>query len=132
MGLDLRADGYPKEGLHIGYIGFGVIRRQIAKSYNERLGEIYEKPYKNWDFSYSQEEIEEYNSLCDDDLDILLNHSDCEGRMKYHECRKVIRALDRIEFKYPDDWRQDWKEKYYILKDMIRYCAKNRKRLYFG
>lgn len=86
----------------------------------------------NWDFSYSQEEIEEYNSLCDDDLDILLNHSDCEGRMKYHECRKVIRALDRIEFKYPDDWRQDWKEKYYILKDMIRYCAKNRKRLYFG
>lgn len=131
MGLDLRADGYEKEPLHIGYIGFGVIRQQIAKSYNKRIGELYEKFSQIFGGSLTPEEIEEYNLICDDDLDILLNHSDCDGVLKYHECRKVIRALDRLDFKYPDEWRQDYKEKYYILKDMIRYCAKNQKRLYF-
>lgn len=131
MGLELRADGYKKEELCIGYTGFGLIRSVIATSYNTEIGELYEILHRSIRARLTEEQTNRWNEICDEDLDILLFHSDCEGVMKYHECRKVIRALDRLEFKYPDDWRQDWKEKYYILKDMIRYCAKNRKRLYF-
>jgi hypothetical protein len=131
MGLDLRVDEYPKEELSIGYIGFGILRRVIASSYNKEFGELYDVTYQLFGNQLTLDQLNRWNEICDDDLDILLNHSDCDGILKYHECRKVIRALDRIAFNYPDDWRQDWKEKYFILKDMIRYCAKNRKRLYF-
>lgn len=132
MGLDLRANGYPKEALHIGYIGFGTVRKQIAKSYNEELGELYEKQYKGFcDYVYTDEEVNRYNEICDDDLDILLNHSDCEGKLTYQECKKIINALNKFEFKYPDEWRQDYKEKYYVLKNMIEWGANNRRTLYF-
>jgi hypothetical protein len=131
MGLDLRASGYPSEELHIGYIGFGILRCQIAKSYNQELGEIYEKPYKGFGYTYSESEIDRYNQLCDDDLDLLLNHSDCEGKLTYSECRKISIALNKFEFKYPDEWRQDYKRKFYVLKDMIDWCSKNRKTLWF-
>lgn len=131
MGLDLRADGYQKEELHIGYIGFGIVRRQIAKSYSEEFGDLYSVTYSLYGNQLTNDQVKRWNEICDDDLDLLLNHSDCDGHLKYHECKKIIKALDRIDFKYPDDWRQDYKEKYYVLKDMIRHCAKNRKRLYF-
>lgn len=131
MGLCLSAKGY-KQDLNIGYIGFGWIRQCIATSYNEEFGRLYEKPYKDFRFKgYTQEEIDRWNEICDDDLDILLNHSDCDGKLTYQECGKIIKALDKIDFKYSDDWREDYKEKYYILKDMIRYCAKSRRTLWF-
>lgn len=132
MGLDLRAKGYEGEEFSIGYIGFGWIRRCIANSYNEEFGKLYEKPYINFGFrEYTQAEVDRWNEICDDDLDILLNHSDCDGKLTWQECKKIIKALNKIDFKYPDEWRQDYKEKYYILKDMIRYCAENRRTLYF-
>jgi hypothetical protein len=46
MGLDLRADRYPKEELSIGYIGFGMLRRVIASSYNKEFGELYDVTYQ--------------------------------------------------------------------------------------
>lgn len=132
MSLDLSAKGYEKEPLHIGYIGFGVIGKCIASSYNEEFGKLYAIQYDNYPFKgYAEEQIDRWNEICDDDLDILLNHSDCDGKLTYQECRKIINALDKIDFKYSDEWRQDYKEKYYVLKDMIRYCAKNRKTLWF-
>jgi len=131
MGLDLRANDYPNEPLHIGYIGFGIVRKQIAKSYNEELGKLYEKTYSMFDNQLTEEEGSRYNEICDDDLDILLNHSDCDGKLTTQECKKIIKSLNKFEFQYPDEWRQDYKEKYYVLKDMIDWCAKNRRTLYF-
>lgn len=131
MGLDLRADGYAKEEFCMGYIGFGILRQYIAKCYNEEMGAMYEKIYRFPHPELTEAEVKRWNEICDDDLDILLNHSDCGGILKYHECRKIIRALDRIEFKIPDNADRRWYEKYKTLKDMIRYCAKNKKRLYF-
>lgn len=134
MGLTLQADGYKKESFRIGYIGFTFLREVIAKSHDKEFGDL----YKKWCESalipsreLTEKEIDRWNEICDPDLDILLLHSDCDGKIKYHDCRRVIRALDRIGLEYPDESRQDYKEKYFILKDMIRYCAKNKKRLYF-
>lgn len=132
MGLDLKAKGYEGESFRVGYIGFGWIRRCIANSYNEEFGKLYERPYVEYPFKgYAQAEVDRWNEICDDDLDILLNHSDCDGKLTWQECKKIIKALDKIDFKYPDEWRQDYKEKYYVLKEMIRYCAENRRTLHF-
>ena len=131
MGLDLRANGYPKEELHIGYMGFGVIRQQIARSYNEELGMLYDKTYTYLHYQYTEDEEKRWNEICNDDLDLLIWHSDYEGKLTYQECNKIFKVLNKLDFKYPKEWRQDYKEKYYILKDMISWCGKNRITLYF-
>ena len=118
MGLDLSAHEYTKEDFCMSYIGFGILRQHIARSYNEEIGKMYEKIYRFPHTELSEAEVNRWNEICDDDLDILLNHSDCDGILKYHECRKIIRALDRIDFKIPDDADKRYFEKYYNITIM--------------
>lgn len=129
MGLSLVAKGYEKD-FDIGYIGYGLLMRSIASSYNVEFGEIFAKQYSYPFKEYTQEEIDRWNEICDDDLDILLNHSDCDGKLTYKECRKIIKSLDKIDFN-SKILRNDTRLRYYELKDIIRYCAKNRKTLWF-
>jgi len=129
MGLDLRAKNYPNENLCVRYTEFGFIRKQIAKSYNREFGELYERFYRGE--KLTELENNRYNEICDDDLDLLLLHSDCDGKLTYQECKRISKSLDKFEFKYPEEWRQDYKDKFYILKDMIQWCGKNRITLYF-
>lgn len=129
MGLSLSAKGYEKD-FYIGYIGYGLLMRSIASSYNAEFGEIFAKQYAYPFKEYTQEEIDRWNEICDDDLDILLNHSDCDGKLTYKECRKIIKSLDKIDFN-GKILRNDTRLRYYELKDIIRYCAKNRKTLWF-
>ena len=48
MGVYLHANGAPDE-ISIGYIGFGMVRCQLANSFSKELGQMYEKPYKDID-----------------------------------------------------------------------------------
>lgn len=132
MGLVLKARGYAKEAVHIGYAGFGFIRCCIATSYNEELGKLYEKPYKCFGYQYTQAEIDRYNEVCNDDLDILLNHSDYDGTLSSADCKKIFAVLHGLDFKYPSNVRQDQNDTYYLLKDMIEYCAKTGHALHFS
>lgn len=130
MGLFLVATGYEKS-VSIGYIGFGSYRQNLAKSYNSEFGEIYEKWYKSGIFlndKLTEFECNRWNEICDDDLDILLTHSDCDGTMSVSECRKVYKALKKIDFK--PDVNSEWKERllryHESVLDILLHCIKNR------
>lgn len=70
MGLDISVKGLErKDTYHCGYVTFNLYRKNVASAYNERLGELYKKTFKD---ELQPEEIKEWNNLCNDDLDILL------------------------------------------------------------
>lgn len=88
MGLDINIKGSEREDTyHGGYIRFNLYRKKVASAYNERSGELYEKTFKE---DLQPEETEEWNTLCNDDLDIFLWHSDCDGKLTPEECKKFI------------------------------------------
>jgi hypothetical protein len=55
MGLTATAKGLTDEtGFDCGYITFGVYRQKVAYAYNEEIGRLYEKPYKDFFFKESE------------------------------------------------------------------------------
>ena len=71
------------------------------------------------------EEIKEWNNLCNDDLDIFLWHSDCDGKLTPKECKKIYDAMKdlKVEMNYYD-MHQLW-------LNMLRHCYKHRVNMYF-
>lgn len=132
MGALFYANGLPDQ-ISIGYIGFGMVRCQLARSFSEELGYIYEKPYKDMFFKgFSEEELERWNQICPEGLDLFLWVHDTDGKLSGSQCKKIISDLDKYPMKWPDDWRTDWLEKYERIKELIRWCAKTRHTLYIG
>ena len=132
MGAFIYANGAPDE-ISIGYNGFGVIRQQLARSFSEELGQIYEKPYKDMFFKgFSDEDLDRWNHICPEGLDLFLCVNDTDGKLSWPQCKKVILDLDKYPMNWPDDWRMDWLEKYERIKELIRWCAKTRHTLYIG
>ena len=130
MGVYLHANGAPDE-ISIGYIGFGMVRCQLANSFSKELGQMYEKPYKDMSFKeFSEKEVEWWNRICPEGLDLFLWVHDTGGKLSASQCKKVISDLDKYTMKWPDDWRTDWLEKYERIKELIRWCAKTRHTLY--
>lgn len=132
MGALIYANGAPDK-ISIGYIGFGMIRQQLARSFSKELGKIYEKPYNDPFFKeFSKEDVERWNCICPEGLDLFLWVSDTNGKLSGAKCKKVISDLDKYPIKWPHDWRTDWLEKYERIKELIRWCAKTRHTLYIG
>ncbi len=97
MGLDIKIKGLEREDTyHGGYITFNLYRKNVASAYNERLGELYKKTFKD---ELQPEEIEQWNKLCNDDLDIFLWHSDCDGKLTPEECKKIYNELKKLKIK---------------------------------
>lgn len=74
------------------------------------------------------EEIEEWNKLCNDDLDIFLWHSDCDGKLTVKECRKVYRVLKEYEsnlFPFP------YNKLHETFVSNLKFCIDNRRNMYF-
>ena len=130
MGLDLIATGFDGS-VRIGYMSFGSYRRAVAKSYNKEFGNIYEKWYKSGlieSFKLTEVECQRWNEISDDDLDILLTHSDCDGQMSVDECKKVYKALSKIDFK--PDVNAEFNERLLRYHDnvlgILRHCIKRK------
>ena len=95
MGLNATAKGLDcKSGYSCGYLTFGVYRMKVAEAYGVIFGELYKKQY--FGEPLSVEEIDLWNKICSDDLDIFLNHSDSGGKFTPSECRKVLHALKAL------------------------------------
>lgn len=127
MGLDVSIKGLDYGNTyHGGYIRFGEYRINIAKAINKKIGEIYEKQYRNFDYRYSEDDIKEWNKILPDKspLDIFLWHSDCDGKFTYKECREIYNELKKLEIK---DF--DYNSKYTMHQlwlNMFEHCWKNR------
>lgn len=127
MSLALLATGYSKN-VRIGYFHFNRMRLQIARAYSEKHGKLYEKA-TSLCFSVNFDEIvEEWNKDCDDDLDILLWHSDCDGSFTYQECRKIMKALQKLTVVFEDEVLRNNYEDFCAI---LTHCAKRRVKLIF-
>lgn len=131
MGLDTQAKGLSYEnGYHCGCIRFNIYRNIVAESYNPRLGELYHKSLLN---DLTENEIKEWNSLCNDDLDIFLWHSDCDGKFTPKECRKIYNAMKDLKIdmqghNYVTMGLYNMHERWL---NIFKHCYKKRVNLYF-
>jgi len=134
MGLDIRVTGLDWEKTyHAPYSSFFRLRRELCKAfYDAEMFRIYEKANKaSFPVAYPEEQVtvaeEEYwNNHCNDDFDIFLLHSDCDGKLTSKECRLIYNAIKdvTIEDEYFNGILNLW-------KDMLLYCAKTRRHLFF-
>jgi hypothetical protein len=135
MGIDVRAKGLSDEdGFSCGYITFGLYRRAVARAYNEEFGLIYEKQYKDLFFKqYTDADIKRWDEICNDDLDIFLNHSDCDGKFTPQECRKIYNAMKDLKVDMeghnygimkPYNMHEHW-------LNMFKHCYTHRANMYF-
>lgn len=127
MGLDINVKGLGrKDTYHCGYITFNLYRKKVATAYNKRLGELYEKTFKD---ELNAEEIEEWNDLCNNDLDIFLWHSDCDGKLTPKECKKIYDELKKLNVKdlfYSNKWTMQE-----LWLNMLQFCYKHRVNMWF-
>lgn len=127
MGLDINIKGLTREDTyHSGYIRFNVYRKEIANAYNKRIGELYEKTFKE---DLQPEEIEEWNTLCNDDLDIFLWHSDCDGKLTSQECKKIYDELKKLDIE--DIYYSNKYNMHQLWLNMLQFCYKHRVNMYF-
>lgn len=91
MGLTIKAKHLPYEKTYdCGYFSFMNFRLELAKTYNEEFGEL----YKKWIYDgLTEEECNRINELSNEDLDIFLNHSDCDGKISYKDCKKIYDVI---------------------------------------
>lgn len=119
MGLDIRAKGM--QGIHFGYIRYLSFRCAIIeKAYGKKFAEIFRKD------DADNNEKAAWDAVCNDDLDLFLFHSDCEGKFTPEECRKIYKALEPIHLE--DDYQEEQLEN---MKKAFMYCAKRRVHMFY-
>lgn len=132
MGLDVSVKGLSREETyHGGYMRFTAYRQEIASLYNKRLGELYEKYIRNTitifeNEKLTEEEIEEWNNICNNDLDIFLFHNDCDGKFTPQECKKIYKVLEKINIE-----TEPFNNLHQLWLNMFKYCYKKRVNMYF-
>lgn len=134
MGLDVSAKGLTAEtGFSCGYITYGRFIMELIKvAYGDDCYNIFRNNlFGGTPFTEQEEKI--WNARCNDDLDILIFHSDCDGKFTPAECRKIYNAMkdlysDMQGHNYgvmkPYNMFEHWK---YIFK----HCADRRVNLYY-
>lgn len=131
MGLDINVKGLDrKDTYHCGYITFNLYRKNVASAYNERLGELYKKTFKD---ELQPEEIKEWNNLCNNDLDIFLWHSDCDGKLTPKECKKIYNAMKdlKVEMQGHNYIEMNYYDMHQLWLNMLKHCYKHRVNMYF-
>lgn len=134
MGLCATAKGLNREtGFECGYITYGTFILELIKTaYGERCMEIYRNSMVAGK-CFTQEEVDYWNERCNDDLDILILHSDCDGKFTPDECRRIYNAMkdlkmDMVGHNYgvmkPYNMLEHW-------KNIFKHCARRRVTLYY-
>lgn len=128
MGLILSADKYDEQ-INVGYLSFSVMREKIAYTYSKKHGDLYNELLRNGTESMPDDFSAKWNEGCDNDLDILLWHSDFEGELSPEECEKIYVALKKLEVKFNDE---HFIFLYDSLLQMLDYCRKTKVPMIFS
>ena len=128
MGLDLYTK--TRKGLAISYSLFGHLRQAIVRAAYDIVmqndyEDLYKYPYRDFDAI----DTGYWNAHCNDDLDLLIWHSDCDGTLSSNECKRIYGALKDLELLAEDEFYKDAYEK---LRNIIRHCAESGETLIFG
>ena len=128
MGLYLYAK--TRKGLTISYIHFGHLRQAIVRAaYDVVMQNDYEDLYKYPYRDFDAIETGYWNAHCNDDLDLLIWHSDCDGTLSSEECKRIYGVLKDMELLAEDERYKDTYEK---LRNIIKHCAESGETLIFG
>lgn len=136
MGLVITAKGFNEEIYDSGYGGFTRFRIAVAKSYNEEFGKLYEKWIyccSSFTEKLSSEEIKRMNELSNDNLDILLQHSDCDGKLTPTECKKIYSVTKDLKCDFPQyNYATSLnKNQLEVFNRALYHCWKRRVNMYF-
>lgn len=69
------------------------------------------------------------NKLSNNNLDIFLWHSDCDGKLTPKECKLIYNELKNIDIQdleYSNEYTM-----HELWLNMLKYCCKNRVNMYF-
>lgn len=127
MGLDLKATGY-KGTFHYPYSCYYRVRCEIVRQvYGEEMLDIFMA-------GTSGENLTDlafvtWNSQCNDDLDLLILHSDVDGKLTWPECRRVYDRLKDVTI--TEDRFKNILDAYNDLLAILRYCKDTRHTLWF-
>lgn len=131
MGLDTLAKGLnSKNSYRQGYITFMRFRLQLAVTYNKEFGELYSK-WMNEEIA--ENECKRMNEICNDDLNLFLEHSDCDGRFTPKECKKIYGVIKDLKMDM-QGYNYRTKKAYNMLeqwKTIFKHCYQKRVNLYF-
>lgn len=136
MGLTVKIKGLTDEETYdCGYVTFGVYRMAIAEAYDKEFGTLYKKWYGfTNEGQLTVKDIKRMNKLCNNDLDIFLNHSDCDGKFTPQECKKIYNAMKDLKVEMqghnygvmkPYNMHKQW-------LNMFKHCYKKRVNMYFS
>lgn len=134
MGLCATAKGLTGETeFYCGYLTYGSFLKKLAETaYGKEMGHIYERFHDS--SLLEKDDFSNWNKNCNDDLDLLLFHSDCDGKFTWKECRKIYNAIkdlhmDMMGHNYgvmkPYNMLEHW-------KNIFLHCAKRRVNLYYS
>ena len=124
MGLALEAKGL--ETINIGYVGFGIVRMQIASTVSWKLGIAYRSLYSKEGMTTKDKKYIRNNF--DETLVNFLFHSDCDGKMTPKECGQLYKVLKDHDIRFGDPKYDTYYEN---LLNMLNHCAKTRRIMRF-
>lgn len=134
MGLVATAKGLTAETeFNCGYITYGNFLMQLVKTaYGDRCYEIFREAIIRARH-FTDEDAEWWNAHCNDDLDILIWHSDCDGKFTPKECRKIYNAMKDLSMDMQG--HNYWVMKPYNMlehwKAIFKHCAARGVNLYY-
>lgn len=133
MGLDIEIKGLNREDTyHAGYMRFANYRVKVAKAFNKTIGEIYEKPYKHYDYKFTEEDTRRWNEFLPDEnspMNKFLWHSDCDGKFTPKECKEIYNILKDLNVEetfYNTNYTM-----HELWLNMFKYCYKHRVNMRF-
>lgn len=135
MGLYAHAKGLTDETCYdCGYLTYGTFLCELIKTaYGENCYDMFRYHMIHGD-PFTEEECKYWNEHCNDDLDILIFHSDCDGKFTPQECKKIYNAIkdlhmDMLGHNYgvmkPYNMLEHWKA-------IFKHCATRRVNLYYS
>lgn len=132
MGLCAHAKGLTRETeYNCGYLTYrNFIKELIKIAYDEKCCQIFGKLVYD---KLSDEDITYWNEHCNDDLDILIWHSDCDGKFTPRECRKIYNAIKDLKSDMQGH-NYGVMQSYNMLehwKNIFKHCAEKRVNLYY-
>lgn len=133
MGLDIQIKGLSREDTyHGGYIKFADYRLEVAKAFNEKIGEIYKKTYKYFGYEFTKDDVAQWNEFLpekNNPINKFLWHSDCDGKFTPKECKEIYNELKNLNVEkiyYSDKYTM-----HELWLNMFKYCYEHRVNMYF-
>lgn len=134
MGLTVKSKCLSAEDtFDCGYVTYGKFIMELVRvAYGERCYNAHRQAVLSGK-PLSKEDEEYWNSICNDDLDLLIFHSDCDGKFTWKECRRIYNAMKDLESDMVGHNYVIMKEynMFEHWKQMFLKCAQKRNNMYY-